>query len=142
MRLYPLSYSFFSTDSNPHPATDSFMDYVYYHWSNHPFIRGGYSSSTAHTQGMRHALASPVEDRLFFAGEATSLTTCATVHTAMETRFRAAYEVFATVLSASTGRSRHNNPRFLSVYRILFYQVSLIVAWKTDLSCIFCRLIT
>lgn len=49
---------------------------------------------------------------------------------------------FATVLSASTGSSRHNNHRFLSVYRILFYQVSLNVAWQTDLSCIFCRLIT
>ena len=85
--------SFFSTESNPHPATDSLMDYVYYHWSNHPFIRGGYSSPTVHAQGMRHVLASPVENRLFFAGEATSVTACATVHTAMETGFKAASEV-------------------------------------------------
>ena len=69
------------------------MDYVYYHWSNHPFIRGGYSSPTAHAHGMRHVLASPVEDCLFFAGEATSVKACATVHTAIETGFRAANEV-------------------------------------------------
>lgn len=69
------------------------MDYVYYHWSNNPFIRGGYSSPTAYAHGMRHVLALPVQDCLFFAGEATSITTCATVHTAMETGFRAASEV-------------------------------------------------
>ncbi|KAL9952453.1 hypothetical protein ACROYT_G039712 [Oculina patagonica] len=83
----------FRTDLNPHPATDSFMDYVYYHWSKHPFIRGGYSSPTVHAYGLRDELASPVEDCLFFAGEATSVTACATVHTAMETGFRAAREV-------------------------------------------------
>lgn len=83
----------FSTQSDPQPATDSLMDYVYYHWSNHPFIRGGYSSPTVFAHRMRHALACPVQDRLFFAGEATSLTACATVHTAMETGFRAAKEI-------------------------------------------------
>ena len=69
------------------------MDYVYYHWSKHPFIRGGYSSPTVHGCGLRHELASPVEDCLFFAGEATGVTACATVHTAMETGLRAAHEV-------------------------------------------------
>ena len=38
-------------------------------------------------------LASPVGNCLFFAGEATSVTSCATVHTAMETGLRAASEV-------------------------------------------------
>ena len=38
-------------------------------------------------------LASPVGNCLFFAGEATSVTGCATVHTAMETGLRAASEV-------------------------------------------------
>ena len=38
-------------------------------------------------------LASPVANCLFFAGEATSVTGCATVHTAMETGLRAATEV-------------------------------------------------
>lgn len=87
----------FSTDSDLHPATDSLMDFVYYHWSKHPFIRGGYSSPTAHAWGMRHALATPVDDHLFFAGEATSLVACATVHTAIETGLRAAREVSSCI---------------------------------------------
>ena len=87
-------FNFFNrTVSNPHPATDSFMDYIYYHWSKHPFIRGGYSSPTVHAYGLRHELGRPVGDRLFFAGEATSVTACATVHTAMETGLQAAREV-------------------------------------------------
>ena len=69
------------------------MDYVYYHWSKHPFIRGTYSSPTVHAQGMRHVLAIPVQDLLFFAGEATNVTACACVHTAMETGIRAATEI-------------------------------------------------
>ena len=38
-------------------------------------------------------LARPVGNCLFFAGEATSVTGCATVHTALETGLRAASEV-------------------------------------------------
>ena len=59
---------FHSTPSDPHPATDSFLDYVYFHRSNHLFIRGGYTSLTAHVHDLRHLFARPVEDRLFFAG--------------------------------------------------------------------------
>ena len=88
-------FSFHRTDLNPHPASDSYLDYVYYHWSKHPFIRGGYSSPTVYAHGLRDELARPVEERLFFAGEATSVTACATVHTAMETGLRAAREVFS-----------------------------------------------
>jgi len=69
------------------------MDFVYFHWSNHPFIRGGYTSPTTDAYDLRHVLASPVEDRLFFAGEATSLRSCSTVPTAIETGERAAKEV-------------------------------------------------
>jgi len=84
---------FNSTPTDPHPATDAFMNYVYFHWSNHPFIRGGYTSPTAHAYDLRHMLASPVEDRLFFAGEATSLRSCSTVPTAVETGVRVADQV-------------------------------------------------
>ena len=41
------------------------MDFVYFHWSNHPYIRGGYTSPTAHAYELRRMLASPVDDRLF-----------------------------------------------------------------------------
>lgn len=83
----------YSTTADPHPATDSLMDFVYFHWSNHPFIRGGYTSPTAHVYDLRRVLSSPVEGRLFFAGEATSLRSCSTVPTAIETGVRAAEEV-------------------------------------------------
>ena len=83
--LFNNLFIFHSTPSDTRPATDSFLDYEYFHWSNHPFIRGGYTSPTAHVYNLRHVLARPVEDRLFFAGEATSLRSCSTVPTAIET---------------------------------------------------------
>ena len=66
--LFNYLFIFHSTPSDPRPATDSFLDYEYFHWSNHPFIRGGYTSPTAHAYDLRHALARPVKDRLFFCG--------------------------------------------------------------------------
>ena len=83
---------FHSTPSDTRPATDSFLDYEYFHWSNHPFIRGGYTSPTAHAYDLRHALARPVKDRLF-VGEATSPRSCSTVPTAIETGIRVADQV-------------------------------------------------
>ena len=88
-----LLWFFCSTTVDPQPATNSFMDFVCFHWSNHLFIRGGYTSPTAHAYDLRHVLASSVDDRLFFAGEATSLSSCSTVPTAIETGVRAAQEV-------------------------------------------------
>ena len=57
------------------------------------YIRGGYTSPAAHAYELRHVLASPVDDHLFFAGEATSSRSCSTVPTAIETGTRAADEV-------------------------------------------------
>ena len=91
--LFNYLFIFHSTPSDPRPGTDSFLDYEYFHWSNHPFIRGGYTSPTAHAYNLRHVLARPVEDRLFFAGEATSLRSCSTVPTAIETGIRVADQV-------------------------------------------------
>ena len=91
--LFNYLFIFHSTPSDPRPATDSFLDYEYFHWSNHPFIRGGYTSPTAHAYDLRHALARPVKDRLFFVGEATSPRSCSTVPTAIETGIRVADQV-------------------------------------------------
>jgi monoamine oxidase len=41
-----------------------------FNWTNDPFTRGSYSYSTLHTTVDRKTLASPVEQTLFFAGEA------------------------------------------------------------------------
>ena len=93
--LFNYLFIFHSTPSDPRPATDSFLDYEYFHWSNHPFSRGGYTSPTAHAYDLRHALARPVKDRLFFVSEATSPRSCSTVAvpTAIETGIRVADQV-------------------------------------------------
>jgi monoamine oxidase len=41
-----------------------------HHWQQDPFARGAYSYVTVGGHGARHALARPLQDTLFFAGEA------------------------------------------------------------------------
>lgn len=63
-------------------------------WEADPFSRGSYSfSQLGMTSEDRAALAAPVGDVLFFAGEATHPHYWATVHGAYETGVRAAREV-------------------------------------------------
>lgn len=70
--------------------------YVRTGWERDPFSRGSYSFNRVGQQpGDRRALARPVDERLFFAGEATHPHYYATVHGAYETGIRAAREVMA-----------------------------------------------
>jgi polyamine oxidase len=70
------------------------VSYVRSGWEADPFSRGSYSfSQLGMTTEDRSALAEPVGDRLFFAGEATHPHYWATVHGAYETGVRAAREV-------------------------------------------------
>lgn len=64
-------------------------------WSQDPWSRGGYSYCRPGAAAARARLAAPLEDRLFFAGEATSLENPATCHGAHATGLRAAGEVLA-----------------------------------------------
>ncbi len=69
-------------------------------WSRDPFARGAYSYVAVGGAGAREALAAPVDDTLFFAGEATSTDgQGGTVNGALETGERAAAEA-ATSLGA------------------------------------------
>ena len=61
-------------------------------WRGDPWIRGAYSATTPGSHGARKGLARPVEDRLFFAGEATSLDFMDTAHGAYISGVRAARE--------------------------------------------------
>jgi hypothetical protein len=66
------------------------------HWSpqQHPFIGGGYCSSKAgHPVDYGVKLAEPVNDVLFFCGEATNVGAGATAHAALESGMRAAAQV-------------------------------------------------
>jgi monoamine oxidase len=68
-------------------------------WSKEPFIKGAYSFPTV-GGGLifRKELASPIDDRIFFAGEATHFKGhSGTVHGAIETGIRATQEVEASI---------------------------------------------
>ena len=61
-------------------------------WRTDPFARGAYSYARPGHADDRAALAAPIEDRLFFAGEATSPNFFSTAHGAFESGIRAAEE--------------------------------------------------
>ena len=68
----------------------------YYHdWQQDPYARGAYSYVTVGAQPARAALAQPVEDTLFFAGEATDEEEGGTVAGALQSGQRAAREILA-----------------------------------------------
>lgn len=71
-------------------------------WPTDPFIRGGYTFLPPHaTVDHRKDLATPEDGVLFFAGEATHTHgEPATVHGAIETGYRAADEVLASLRGA------------------------------------------
>ncbi|WAC27985.1 flavin monoamine oxidase family protein [Ancylobacter sp. SL191] len=62
-------------------------------WGATPSIGGGYSHALPGHRSARARLASPYEDRLFFAGEATHPTDFSTAHGALLSGIRAADEV-------------------------------------------------
>jgi monoamine oxidase len=64
-------------------------------WAHDPFARGSYSHALPGHAGARAVLASPVDGRLFFAGEATSPNFFSTAPGARDSGERAAGEVLA-----------------------------------------------
>jgi monoamine oxidase len=68
-------------------------------WAHDPFARGSYSHALPGHADKRAVLAAPVDDRLFFAGEATSPNFFSTAHGARDSGERAADEVLASQIS-------------------------------------------
>jgi monoamine oxidase len=66
-------------------------------WAHDPFARGSYSHALPGHAGDRSVLAAPVDERLFFAGEATSPNFFSTAHGARDSGERAAAEVLAAL---------------------------------------------
>src|SRR5579863_5551674 len=66
-------------------------------WALDPFARGSYSHALPGHAGKRAVLATPVDGRLFFAGEATSPDFFTTAHGAHDSGMRAAREVISTI---------------------------------------------
>jgi len=64
-------------------------------WRAEPFVRGSYSHAGIGAAGQRAVLAEPVDDRIFFAGEACHPTDFSTAHGAYETGIAAAERILA-----------------------------------------------
>ena len=62
-------------------------------WRDTPGAVGAYSFARTKGAGSRSVLAEPIDDRLFFAGEATSATAYATVHGAYQTGLDVARQI-------------------------------------------------
>ena len=68
-------------------------------WARDPFARGAYSHALPGHAADRAILAAPVDDRLFFAGEATSPNFFSTAHGAKDSGERAAREAMGKKIS-------------------------------------------
>lgn len=72
----------------------------FYGWRGDPFARGAYSYAQPGYIGSRALLAAPVEERLFFAGEACSGPSFSTAHGAYATGLRAADEALRALAAS------------------------------------------
>ena len=84
-------------------------EYFVHDWQSDPFSRGAYSYIRPGGMHAPAELARPVEDTIFFAGEATDTEGHGgTVHGAMRTGHRAAREVLETPSSPSRSYTEGN----------------------------------
>jgi monoamine oxidase len=79
-------------------------------WAHDEFATGSYSYALPGHAGDRAKLASPVEGRIFFAGEATSPNFFSTCHGALESGIRAAKEVVKADAPSLRGAKRRSSP--------------------------------
>lgn len=75
-------------------------------WRGDPWVRGAYSAARPGAAHQRRELARPLDDRLFFAGEATSAEFYSTAHGAYLSGLAAAEAVAASLGRAAEGPER------------------------------------
>jgi monoamine oxidase len=73
--------------------SDRLVDAKLIDWQAEPYSQMGYTYTPVNGVGLRYKLGESLHDRLFFAGEATSVLRPSTVHGAFETGFRVAQEI-------------------------------------------------
>ncbi|APO79256.1 amine oxidase protein (plasmid) [Rhizobium etli 8C-3] len=66
-------------------------------WSSDPHIGGSYSYASPGASNLRRTLAAPLDNRIFFAGEACSAKRYSTAHGAFDTGVTAAQELMKTI---------------------------------------------
>jgi len=72
---------------------DQFQQSYLHDWQSDPFSRGAYSYAKVGADGAAEVLGAPVDNTLFFAGEATDSANTGTVHGAIASGQRAAKEI-------------------------------------------------
>jgi monoamine oxidase len=77
------------------PGEEQPSAFLVHDWQADPYARGGYSYVNVGGTGAREALAAPLEDTLYFAGEATDVEQSGTVGGALASGLRAAKEILA-----------------------------------------------
>jgi len=78
------------------PAHHYFIGGAMHQWAHNPYVLGGYSTGSVPIEN-RRMLAQPIQNRLFFAGEATN-ESFMTVHGALQSGKRASQEVLQSLL--------------------------------------------
>lgn len=79
-------------------AADNYLDYYIQDWTKAPYIQGAYSYSSIGMGNSREVLAYPLDEKLFFAGEACNLIGHhQTVHGAFESGYEQALRVLLSV---------------------------------------------
>jgi monoamine oxidase len=69
-------------------ATPNYLNHVIQNWSKEPYILGSYSNGFTQNQSSTvNTILSPVDKKIYFAGEALSIDNQATVHGACETAY-------------------------------------------------------
>jgi monoamine oxidase len=83
---------------SPAKLQDEFAAAYFHDWQNDPFSRGAYSYGKVGANQAQVVLGAPIEDTLFFAGEATDVSgNNGTVHGAIASGHRAAAEILGVV---------------------------------------------
>ena len=77
------------------PGDEQPAAFLVHDWQADPYARGGYSYVKVGGTGAREELAAPLEDTLYFAGEATDVEQSGTVGGALASGQRAAREILA-----------------------------------------------
>ncbi|MEO1146662.1 MAG: NAD(P)/FAD-dependent oxidoreductase [Cyanobacteria bacterium J06638_22] len=77
------------------PLAERLVDALFVDWQADPYARMAYSYVPVNGRGLRSQLAQPIDQVVFFAGEATHPTRAATVHGALESGIRAAHEILS-----------------------------------------------
>jgi monoamine oxidase len=75
------------------PDADEPRTFLVHDWQADPYARGGYSYVRVGGTGAREELAAPLDETLYFAGEATDTEESGTVGGALASGIRAAREI-------------------------------------------------